>query len=67
MKVSLAVISLCFLFGCAAPQYIQCMGRDGNILYLGPYDAEKESEFVVYVNDQTTDYYRKAACRKVQL
>lgn len=65
MKRCIALVSVCVLFGCAARPHIECRGRDGNILYHGPYDDEKRGEFVVYVDDNTTDFYRKATCRKV--
>ena len=65
MKWCLALISVCLLIGCAAPPQLQCTGKNGQILYLGPYDEEHASEYVVQVNDHTREFYRKSACRKV--
>jgi hypothetical protein len=70
IKVGIALGSMCFLLGCAArlqeTTQIKCTGRDGQILYAGPYNEENLSEYIVQVDDWTLAVYRKGACRKEQ-
>ena len=69
-KMCIALVAVCFLFGCAAPlqetTQIKCTRSDGQILYAGPYNEENLSEYIVQVDDWTLAVYRKGACRKVQ-
>ncbi len=69
IKVSIALIAMCFLFGCAARSQettqIKCTDSDGQILYAGSYIEEKLSEYIVRVDDWTFAVVPKGACRKV--
>jgi hypothetical protein len=68
-KICVALIALCILLSCATPVQqmgqIQCAGRDGHIIYTGPYNAESLDEYVVQVDDWTRDHYHKGMCRKL--
>ncbi|HEX9137169.1 MAG TPA: hypothetical protein VF905_09540 [Nitrospirota bacterium] len=70
IKVSIALVAMCFLFGCTARSQeatqIECTDRDGQILYTGPYIEENEIDYIVEMDDGALAVVRKELCRKVQ-
>lgn len=69
-KMCIALVSVCVPLGCAMPlqqttQQIQCTSRNGQILYVGPYNEENMDEYIVQVDDFTQAVYRKGACRRL--
>ena len=71
-NMCVTLIALNVLLSCAAPYQhvlsrgqIQCTGRDGQIIYTGPYNAENPDEYIVQVDDLTRDFYHKNACQKL--
>ena len=66
MKVCIMLVSICVLVGCAARPQIECIGKDGTTIYLGPYDHESGAEFIVQEDQYTRTYYSKAVCQKLE-
>ena len=68
-KMCIALVSVCFLVSCAAPlqqtTQIKCTGRDGQILYAGPYNEESWTAYIVQVDDWTQAVFRKGACERM--
>ena len=70
IKVCIALVAMCFLFGCTARSQeagqIVCTDRDGQILYSGPYIEENEINYIVEMDDGSLAVVRKDVCRKMQ-
>ena len=68
-KIAIALVFICVPLGCAVPlqetKKIQCTDRDGEILYTGPYHEERWNGYLVQLDDRTSAFYPKAACRKM--
>ena len=69
-KMSIALVSVGVLLGCAAPlqetQLIRCTDGDGQILYTGPYNEESWNGYLVQVDELTRAFYPKGMCNKVR-
>ncbi len=70
IKVSIALVAMCFLFGCTARSQeatqIVCTDLDGQIFYSGPYIEENEINYIVEMDDGSLAVVRKDVCRKMQ-
>ncbi len=69
IKVCIALVAMCFLFGCAARSQeatqIKCTGSDGQILYAGKYIEENLSTYIILADDWTLAMVPKGVCQKV--
>jgi len=65
----IALFFVCLPIGCAAPfqeaKEIECVDRDGDLIYTGPYDEETWNGYVVQLDDRTGAFYSKGMCHKL--
>ena len=65
----IALVSVGVLLGCAAPlqetREIQCVDRNGDLLYTGPYNGESWDGYLVQLDDFTGAFYPKGQCVKM--
>lgn len=61
MKILLVCLAI-LLTGCSA-QRISCWNKAGHITYMGAFDLESRSDYIVDVADGVRDFYSKENCQ----